>query len=311
MKHALVIGGNGFLGYGAVKALTEKEWDVRSFDRTLPDKSNTLKIVEYIAGDLRCESDFKRALRDIDTVFYFMSNSIPRNNEPYLINEIHSTLETLDYVLREMVEAGVKQFVFPSSGGAVYGNVSDAQANEKTETNPTTTYGMGKLLSEQMIGFYCRKHEMHSIILRIGNVYGSPFLRKQQQGAIDVFIQKALEKEPISIWGNAIVTVRDYIYLDDVSSAVATVASTIGDGIQIYNVGTGRGVALQDVVKAIESALNQPLDIEVTEDSISDVNRIILDCKKIQEQTGWHPKYSLEEGIKATIAAKELLFTNL
>lgn len=310
-KSALVIGGNGLLGYGTTKCLYTRGWKVKSLDRVKLENGQAVKGVDYVVGDLFDVETLHNALTDADTVFYFMSSTIPKSNDDFLNDEIDKTLHTLDYVLQEMVKQNVRQFIFPSSGGAVYGNLNDGVAVEDAILVPKTSYGMGKMLSEQILSYYHTKHGLNSAVLRIGNVYGSPLYRNRQQGVIDVFIQKALEGTPVTIWGNAEDVVRDYIFLDDVADAIEAVAEENKDGVQVFNVGSGVGITLHEVISCINTLLDCPMQVTYDNSIKNEVERIVLCIDKIRKNTGWKPKHDLSSGIKETFRRKkELLGSN-
>ncbi len=311
IKNALVIGGNGLLGYGMVKQLAIQCWNVRSFDLAEIDKKKQIENVEYVTGDLYDSNVLASALSKIDIVFYFISSTIPKTNDLYLDNEISKTLSTLDYVLKMMTNFNVKNFVFPSSGGAVYGDIEQGYAVENMLVHPKTAYGAGKILSEQILNFYYMKHGINSCIFRIGNVYGSPLYRRGQQCAIDIFIQNALEELPVTIWGSAESVIRDYIFLDDVTEAVVMVSGSFKEGVNIYNVGTGVGVNLKEVIRLINKYVEKPLLTTHDIKTSSGVDRIILDTSKIMNEFMWRPAHDLENGIKDTVLLKKLLLLNI
>ena len=173
---------------------------------------------------------------------------------------------------------------------------------ESTELNPLSSYGQGKLLSEEVIKFYSRVHNIDYLILRISNIYDCHFYRKVEQGVIDIFIQNILNSKDISIWSGAENSVRDYIFIDDFCDALITLLNRSKNGI--YNVGTGEGRKLIDIIQIIERVLEREAVI-VRKDNYSGVTRNVLDISKIKEDCEWSPKYNLEEGIKKTINRKK------
>jgi len=309
-KTALIIGGNGLLGYGMVKRLFEKQWNVRSLDICETPEEMRIMGVDYIIGNLFDESVLKEAIKGVGTVFYLISSTIPKTNDAYLENEIEKTLTPLDYVLRVMSNNDIRSFVFPSSGGAIYGDTLGGSASENTELAPKTAYGTGKLLCEQALKFYYNKHGISSQIFRIGNVYGSPLYRSRQQGVIDVFIQDAIAGKPVTIWGNAKAVVRDYIILDDVTDAIERVAAKGLIGVNIYNVGCGVGATLQDIIDCINQVMERPFEVNYDKGISSGIDRIVLNISKIQKELNWSPSFDLVSGIRTTVELKMRLFRN-
>lgn len=304
-KKALVIGPTGLLGYGITNALYKSGWNIRAICKNnfinstiFPDE------IEYICGDFYDETFLRNALKGIDKVFFFLSSTFPSTSSDSLELEISRTLRGLDYLIRKMRELGVPEVVFPSSGGTVYGNVENGFAHETDILRPTTPYGMGKKMCEEVLQYYS-SFGISSTILRVGNVYGTPLARTTSQGVIDVFVQKALKGEKATIWGDALHNVRDYIFLDDFSEAVAQIGAEETNGVEVYNLSSGIGIALEEIISIINKYSSAPLEIvKIQNDVTRNIKRIVLDMEKFYTKTGWRPKYNIESGIAETFIRK-------
>ena len=301
----LVLGGNGFLGHYVTQELIRNHKNVRCIVRRNPRDEDIIQGVDYIVGDA-FDSDFLgENLKDVELIYDFISTSLPNSGEKSLEKEINITLRTLDDLLSLMVHSGVRNIVYPSSGGAIYGDQSGRTVSEETLLRPTTPYGIGKQLSEDVLKYYSRKHQLNAIVFRIGNVYGSRQLRDKLQGVVDVFIQSALNNEPIKIWGDASKSIRDYVYLEDAASAIVQTTELGLMGYHVFNVGTGRGTSVQQLIRIIEEKLHRKLEIEYIPQKTSGVNGIVLDCGKIKKITGWEYKVAIDIGIDLTIQTKK------
>lgn len=310
MSSSLVLGGNGFIAQPVIKKLIARGNAVRTIDRTIPESSKRIDGVEYCIGDIFDTNLLYSAFKGVDIVYDFVSTTMPNSNSISAENEINYTLRYYDYIMSSMHTAGVKNYVFPSSGGAVYGDISEFEASESNELKPVTTYGLGKCLSEKLIEYYCRRAGMNSCILRIGNVYGSTSYRSKAQGVIDIFVQKALENKEVCIWGNAENSIRDYIHLDDVSDAIVTITEKQFCGAHIYNIASGKGTSLKHIIDIIQKKLGRPMQIYYKNNQFSGINRIILSIEKIKRDFGWQPQISIEEGIEKTIKSKQEIFNS-
>lgn len=304
--NTLVIGATGLLGYGITHELYKTGWNVRAIGKeNLVASSVFPEGVEYICGDFYDETFLTNCLNDIDKVFFFLSSTFPSTSTDSLELEISRTLNGLDYLLRKMRNVGINDIVFPSSGGTVYGDVESGVAKETDMLKPTTPYGTGKMMCEDVLRFYSQ-FGISSTILRVGNVYGSPLARTTTQGVIEVFVQKALRGETATIWGNALSNVRDYIFIDDFAEAVAKIGEHKSEGVQIYNLSSGVGTTLEEIIEAINQCIEQPLKVKyVKNDVTSSIKRIVLDMSRFKKKTGWNPKYDIENGIIATIDRKK------
>ena len=298
----LVLGGFGFLGSCITGALTDNGIATKVLDVFSGGSFGDRKLInDVIIGDINDKYVLHKTLEGVDTVLYFISQSYPSMNHPSLQFEIEHPLRTLDITLSAMHDMNVPNIIFPSSGGTVYGEIATGLATERLLPEPQSTYGAGKFLCEEIIKYYCRVYGINASILRISNVYGCPFLRKVQQGAVDIFIQKAMSGDAIELWGDPSAIIRDYLYIDDLCEAVISLLNHDIRGAEVFNVASGIGHSLQDVIDCIESSLNISIEKKNNPAGYSGIKRNVLSIEKICKRTGWIPSYSLEDGIKQTI----------
>ena len=303
----LVIGGTGFLGYYILSELASRGEKTRSFDLQRPAPGTEVRGTEYVVGDVFSEEDIARAMVGVKKVYCFISTSMPNSGEKSLKREIDLTLRAHDAILTAMVNNGVETIIFPSSGGAVYGDHGTQPVDENTTLEPYTAYGTGKLMCEELLGFYNRRFGINTQIFRIGNVYGSRLYRKVEQGVIDVFVQSVLNGETVQIWGDAEKSIRDYIYLDDAAKAIVECANRGLKGYHIFNVGSGKGTSVAEIIETIEAKLGKKMKIEYVPEKNSGVSYIVLNSKKLESFIGCISTVSLEKGIDLTITAKKKL----
>lgn len=295
-QRCLVLGGSGFIGTNLCLTLRDEAHSVRAFSTHALD----LADVEWIEGDFLNNEALDAAIRDIDIVYHLISTTTPAvSNENPILDAQQNILQTLQ-LLDLCVAHKVKRVVFISSGGTVYGDAKLHPTPEVAPTDPICAYGVSKLSIEKYLGLYERLYGLKSIILRVSNPYGPFQYAQKKQGVIGAFIEKALAGREIEIWGNGTV-VRDYIYIDDVVSALIKAAGYSG-AQRIFNIGTGIGISLNNIVDALSAYLVKPLDVTYMRSRNVDVSRSVLDCTLALREMEWSATHNLEVGIGKTLA---------
>lgn len=302
-RNALVLGGNGFIGWNACLKLLDAGWKVTAFDKSwdlrrsvsLADEES-LKVVE---GSVFDKAALRSAMDAANVVFHFISFTVPITMPRHMQTEIQTTLPALENVLATMAELEIPKIVFPSSGGTIYGQVGQRAARETDELKPLSSYGMGKWLAEQMIRFYHRVHDIEYSILRIANAYGAERLERISQGLIDVFLEKHLAGEELVLWGDEN-QVRDYIFIDDVMDAMLGLMDQDEPISTIVNVGSGSGASIGEVLSIMKKVVGHSMQWKVKGEQYAGIPYNVLDISMLHDMIGWKPRYSLEAGIEET-----------
>jgi UDP-glucose 4-epimerase len=297
----LVRGAGGFLGAHVARRLLLHAGRLRLFTRhaeRLPRELRSHPQVEVMEADARDRERVVASLEGVDTVFDCVGGTVPATSPVGLSLELEVNLEPLALLLEAMGSVGRGHLVFPSSGGTVYGRGPSRPLQEADPVQPESPYGMGKLLAEEMIRFHARRHGLTYLILRLANPYGRTTPGTASQGVIDVFLHRIAEGLPLDVWGCGD-QVRDYLHIDDVTAAVdALLAHEVRD--EVFNVGSGRGHAVVEVVDLIERVTGRRVDRRHRGDIYSGIPYNVLDVDKIRRVTGWRPRVSLAAGIAET-----------
>jgi len=192
----------------------------------------------------------------------------------------------------------VGKLIFLSSGGTVYGDIGDSLSiDESQRVRPICSYGVSKLSIEHYLSVYQHLHGLNYVALRLSNPYGERQDPHRALGAVTVFLHRTLREETIEVWGDGGVT-RDFIYAGDVANAVYLTTAKPVKGI--FNVGTGVGTSLRDLLADISKAVSTEPKVVWLKGRPFDVPRVVLDCTKLQQATGWKCTTGLSEGIQAT-----------
>lgn len=294
-----IIGAGGFLGANLGRSLAPHVEDLRCFGRrqSFPD---ALRDLHWIAGDI---SDADTAALDetlagCATVIHLASTSTPatadRNISADAQENIIGSLKLFD----RCIAAGVKRVVFISSGGTVYGIPESTPIPESAPTQPITAYGVAKLAIEKYLELYRRQHGLEYRALRVANVYGPFQTGEKQQGVVAAFLSKALSGKAVEIWGDG-QAVRDYVYVADVAEAVVAAIGHQGER-RIFNIGSGVGLSLADIISAIEGLLGRSLEKHFKSARATDVPVNILDCGLAKTALGWQANTAFMDGLHLT-----------
>lgn len=294
----LVLGGNGFIGSHVVDKLLVKGHSVRVYDRASERFRPPLPDVEYIHGEFGNRGLIREALKDIDVVFHLISTTIPKTSNDDPIFDVRSNVIDTIKLLEECVVARVRRVVFASSGGVIYGIPKTNPIPESHPTNPICSHGITKLMIEKYLALFRHLYGLDYVVLRASNPYGERQNPFGEQGAIAVFLGKVARGEPIVIWGDGGV-IRDYFYVGDLADAYLK-AATLDVKERIFNIGSGVGTSLVEVIELIAEATGKNPEVSYTESRPFDVPTNVLDISLAKEHLGWHPHTDLVSGIKRT-----------
>lgn len=297
----LIFGGGGFIGSAIADRLLSDGHSLRIFERPRVEPYRQFldgESVEWVTGDLMSNHDVGEAIDGMDVVLHLVSTTIPKTSNDDPIYDVQSNLVATLQMLNAMVERKVKRLVFISSGGTVYGPPEYLPIDERHPTEPQVSYGITKLALEKYLLMYQHLHGIKTTILRVTNPYGQRQRVETAQGAIGVFLSRVLKDQTVEIWGDGSVT-RDYIYVADVADAFAAALAYEGPK-SVFNISSGKGVTLNDLLSRIETALGTPIKTEYQPGRPYDVPVSVLDNSLASKELDWRPKVSLEEGLKLT-----------
>ena len=294
----IILGAAGFIGRNLAEKLAKKEGDpITLVDRNgdvlremKGQKGSRIQIKEM---DLVRQENYDEVLLGQDVVYHLISTTVPTTSNQQIPQEISDNVELTSRLLESCVRCGVKKVVYLSSGGTVYGMNQVCPLREGMETNPINSYGVQKLLY-----LYQYLYGLDYRIIRLSNPFG-PYQRPNGiLGAVTTFTYKALKGEEIVVYGDGSV-VRDYIYIEDAVKAILNIADDEGED-RLYNVGSGMGTSLCQLLKIIEDTLGLTLKIRYVPGRAVDVPVNYLDISRYEMKFGRFDVLSLPEGIRRT-----------
>ena len=315
MSKVLVTGGAGYIGAHVAAELLKSGYSIRIYD----DFSNGLhrrvdgKFRDIVDGDMLDRVKLLAALDGIDAVIHLAAKKSVEESvkDPlkYYENNVGGTLN----LLGAMAAKGVKQLVY-SSSAAVYSPNDKEAVVEDDPTAPLSPYGASKLLSEQLISSVGSAEQISNISLRYFNVVGSniaEFGDNSKDNLVPkVFLALKNGKRP-QIYGSDYPTpdgtcIRDYIHVQDLALAHLAALKKVESGYisQVYNVGSGKGYSVKEMMDQISKSIGRDINPELSPARAGDSPKLIASIDKIKEQLGWSPKASLEEMIDSAWQAE-------
>ena len=310
----LVVGGAGYIGSHTVRQLLRAGHDVLVFDNLSQGHAAAVPPGLLIRGDLADVPALEKALRDgrIDAVMHFAAfTSVPQSvSDPasYYRNNVVGVLNLLD----AMRATHVGRIVF-SSTAATYGTPEAIPIPETAPTNPINPYGFTKLAVERVLADYAAAYGLGYAVLRYFNACGAAEDASigedhdPETHLIPLTLQVPLGRRPsITVFGTDYPTpdgtcVRDYIHVLDLADAHLRALDAIGPGKGLtYNVGTGVGVSVREVIDAARNVTGHPIPTVEAPRRPGDPPALVASPAAIMRELGWRPKYTEIEPIVAS-----------
>ena len=300
MVRSLVVGGCGFLGSHVVDALRLGRHEVRILDlQPIPAELRPLwKGIDAFRGDMLDPRVLGKAVQECDYVFHYATTTIPKTSiaDPELDNQ--NLVATLR-LIRACVAAKVAKIVFPSSGGTVYGKPDRLPIPEEAPLRPGSPYAATKIAIEQHLAAAHRVHGLDYTVLRYGNPYGPRQSPSGNMGIVSIFLGLLRRGDRPTLFGNGD-TVKDFFYVDDAASAAVAVLAPSDH--KVFNVASGRGTTIRELIEAMAAVVGRPIEPKRAPALAGDEPACVLDIRRIREAYSWRPMVDLVDGLRRTWA---------
>lgn len=294
----LVTGGAGFIGSNTVRLLCDLGMEVTVFDNLSFGYEDLVdKRAKFIKGDLLDKKAISQALKGIDKVFHFAAISIIKLSIDDPEHCFKTNIDGLINLLEGMRKNNVRYLV-NSSSASVYGNPKVIPATEDSEKEPLQPYGASKLAAEAILSSYFHSYGINSTSLRYFNAYGPHDEQQPTTRAVPAWIKAVLNHQPIPLYwkGNQL---RDYVYVQDIAQAHIAVMDL--QGFNYYNIGSGNGVLMKDLLEKIFTKVGYRTEIIDKGKRLGDPKVLVADISKIRKAVGWKPSFNLDKGLDLTI----------
>lgn len=301
----LIMGAAGFIGTNlAMELIKNSEDEITVLDEKREYFSNypndVMSRVRLIELPFSIETEFSQCMYNQDIVYYLISTNNPTTSNYDIGKELADNITIAIHVLEACIKAGVKKIIFLSSGGTVYGKDACCPIAESEKTQPINSYGLQKLTIEKLLYLYYHLYNLDYSIIRLSNPYG-PYQRPDGKlGVITTFIYRALNNQKVKVFGDG-TAVRDYIYISDAIHAIQNIAVSGNAKYHVYNVGSGKGTSINQIINYIIHELNMAVDVEYKDFRNVDVAVNYLDISRYEEEFGKLEQISLIEGMKKTM----------
>jgi UDP-glucose 4-epimerase len=296
----LVTGGAGFIGSHVVDAYLAAGHEVVVLDNLSTGKRRNLDPrARFVEADV-LDPAAAALVRDerFDVVNHHAAQiDVRRSVSDPLFDARVNVLGTIG-LLDAARQAGVRRFVFVSSGGAVYGEQETFPAAETHPTWPVSPYGVSKRAGELYAHFFQAQYGLPFVALRYANVYGPRQDPHGEAGVVAIFAQKMLRNEPITINGDGGQT-RDYVYVGDV--ARMSVVAVTHDATGPVNVGTGIETDVNALAGHLLAAAGSTSAVTHGPAKPGEQRRSVVDASRAAAVYGWRPEVALAEGLRRTV----------
>lgn len=323
----LVTGGLGYIGSHTVVELLNNNFEVVIVDDLSNSEKFILKNIEEITGRKPVFYPFDLKRRElltqvfeahpIDGCINFAASKAVGESQLKPVDYYENNLFSLINILQEFKERGLSNFIF-SSSCTVYGQADAMPIDENTPLKmPESVYGKTKQMGEEILADFAKAYRRKVSLLRYFNPIGAHPSSKIGELPIGIpnnlvpyVMQTAAGiREKLNVWGNDYPTpdgtaIRDYIYVVDLAKAhVAALQKLIqsnSDGavIDIYNLGTGKGSSVLEVIKAFEVANNVKVPYQICDRREGDITIAYANVDKAERELGWKSETSLEESLR-------------
>ena len=299
MKTAVVTGGAGFIGSHVVDALVARGWRVVVIDDlSTGDRRNVNPKAELRVMDIRDGAPVIAELRP-DLVNHHAAQADVRKSVGDPAGDARTNVVASVALLQASAGAGVKRFIFASSGGAGYGEPLFAPQTEEHPIRPISPYGCAKMSVEHYMTYFREVLGLSTVALRYANVYGPRQNSKGEAGVIAIFAERMLRGEAVTINGSGEQT-RDFVYVGDVVAANMAMIER-PDLSGAFNVGTGVETSVNALYDAMARVAGTSARPEYGPAKTGEQMRSVLDGTRLRQFAAIADPLPLERGLEETI----------
>lgn len=309
MGKIMITGGVGFVGSNLANLIKPSIlFDWRKPGYLFKDQEESELIYDdcnFIQGDIRNPEDLEKCSKTnrINSIIHLAAIPGLRKceEEPKLAREVNveGTKNILEFARRE----DISKVIFASSAG-VYGEIKEKPITETHPIDPLNLYSKTKVEGENLCKRYSEDYSLNTMVIRISNIYGSGFQVKSNLTVIPLFILRALQNQPLTVYGDGEQT-RDFVHVGDVVQGYRKAFECSGSGFNVYNLGSGEMTSVNELADVIVELMEDLYDRDVEVKHVQNPEwrneakkKFDYSIGKISEDLGYDPRYTLREGIR-------------
>jgi UDP-glucose 4-epimerase len=298
----LVTGGAGFIGSHVVDRCISAGHDIVVVDNLSTGNRQSVPPAARLAVmDIRSPglADVFRAEQPDAVIHLAAQAEVRRSVENPLLDADVNIMGSVN-LLECSRRFGVRQMIYSSSGGAVYGDTAVLPTPEDQSTRPASPYGVSKLAVEHYLGCWAGLYGIRGVALRYANVYGPRQSPLGEAGVVAIFAHRLLDGERVVINGDGLQT-RDYVYVGDVAEA-NLLALEHGAASGPVNIGTGVETSVVELFEQLRTTVGVTAAAQHGPSKPGEQRRSVLIAARAKHLLGWEPQVPLAEGLRRTVA---------
>lgn len=297
----LITGAAGFLGSALAEHLAREGHQVRGLDDLSTGDPQALSPdVHFTRGDVDDRPKLWTLLQEVDCVYHLAARvSVPESvlyPREYNAVNVGGTVSLME----AMRDVGVRRVILASSG-AVYGDQGEQPLQETAIPDPHSPYAVSKISAEHYVRTIGKLWGMETVCLRIFNAYGpGQHLPPSHPPVVPHFLRQTLRGGTLIVHGDGSQT-RDYVYVDDVVSAMVAAATAPSVNGLVINVGSGTETSIRELVKKVGQAADREVDSLYNAHTSGGVSRMCADLSLAAQKLNYRPLISLDDGLRLTL----------
>ena len=284
----LILGSEGFVGNNLVKGL-EKNYEIYCAD--ILEKSSHKHYKKFNITQLE---SVENTVKDVNVVIDLVAHSLVSSIEGPILNAEINIIGLLN-VLEACRKNTIEKIIFTSASSLI-GDPKTEKVREDHPTIPKTAYGITKLASEHYLRLYNELYGINYIIFRFFNIYGP----HQKNGLIPSLFTRLIQNQPLTVFGKGD-QIRDYVYIEDIIPFFEKASSTNLADNSKYNLGTGKGTSISEIIDNLKSIMNLQPEIEYKPARAGEIGNYVADITLLEAIFGDIPRTKVKEGLRKTV----------